>query len=87
MNTNEDFTRLTSNWLNTFINDLAGDKQKVLKRLEDFPGDQGTVKKAIEEGPDVFDKKDTNTCRTLFNFVEFYATGKISSIAVGVVDA
>lgn len=82
----DNFTQMASIWLNKFINDLAKDKDQVLAKLETFKGgDPEIVRQAIENGPDTLDQKDPAICETLFHFVEYYATGKFSSIAVGVV--
>lgn len=82
--TSQEYTNLISEWLNIFIRDLATDKRKVLERVDDFPSNHHLIiKEAIEKGPDVL-PKDPEICKSLFNFIEFYATGKISPIEVEV---
>lgn len=80
---NEQFTQLTSNWLNKFISDVATNKEKVLERVHEFPlAEKDIVRKAITEGPDKLDPNDTEAAKILFNFIEFYATGEITKIEV-----
>lgn len=75
----ETYTLLISKYMNNFINDISENKEKVLKKLEEFPGKSHTlIKKAILEGPDSLPADDTAICRDVFNFIEFYSTGKYS---------
>lgn len=78
--TNDDtYTMLVSKYLNTFINDLAENKEKVLKKLEEYPGkNHMLIEKAILEGPDKLPQADAEVCKDVFNFIEFYSTGRIS---------
>lgn len=78
--TNDDtYTMLVSKYLNTFINDLAENKEKVLKKIEEYPGkNHMLIEKAILEGPDKLPQADADVCKDIFNFIEFYSTGKIS---------
>lgn len=82
------FTGTASKWLNQFINDIARDPNKVVEKVADFPGEPKEVlRKAILEGPNSLSKDDTETAKLLFNFIEFYATGKYSKIEVEKKDA
>ena len=78
--TNDDtYTALVSKYLNKFINDLSENREKVLKKLEEYPGKNHLlIEKAILEGPDKLPATDADVCKDVFNFVEFYSTGKIS---------
>ena len=78
----EQFTQVTSNWLNIFINDLATNPDKVLAKVDDFPGEHKFIKQALKDGPNSLDKRDVKAAKDLFNFIEFYATGKFSNIEV-----
>ena len=78
--TNDDtYTILVSKYLNNFINDLAENREKVLKKLEEYPGkNHMLIEKAILDGPDKLPQADAEVCKDVFNFIEFYSTGKIS---------
>ena len=79
MTNSEAYTLEVSKYMNNFINDIAENKEKVLKKLEEFPGKNHTlIKKAIIEGPGALPADDVNVCKDVFNFIEFYSTGKYS---------
>lgn len=86
MNDDEVFTLQFSKYLNVFLHDLAETPQKVLDKVIDFSGDRDIVRKAINEGPDTFEKTDTEACKTLMNFIEFYNTGSFTKLEVEVID-
>ena len=75
------FTQEVSKWLNVFLDDLEKDENIVLSKLIDFPGDHEIVKRAILESPEVF-AGDVEACKHIFNFIEYYATGKISNVEI-----
>jgi hypothetical protein len=80
MTDNELFTIKISKYLDVFVKDIANDREKVLKVLDDFPGkDHLAIKKAILEGPETLDKTDAKLCKSLFNFIEYYSTNSISN--------
>lgn len=78
--TNSDtYTMVVSKYLNNFINDISENKEKVLKKLDEYPGKNHTlIKKAIIEGPGVLPSDDADICKDVFSFIEFYSTGKVS---------
>lgn len=76
---NEVFTATVSKYLNKFVNDIATNKDKVLAKLEEFPGKYHTlIEKAINEGPEVLPPNDVDVVKNVFAFIEYYSTGKIS---------
>ena len=47
--------------------------------LDEYPGkNHMLIEKAILEGPDKLPQADAEVCKDVFNFIEFYSTGKIS---------
>lgn len=75
----EAFTVTVSRYLNTFINDIAEDKEKLLRALEKYPGKNHVlIQKAIQFGPEELPQDDPEVCKSLFNFIEYYSTGKFS---------
>jgi hypothetical protein len=84
--TDEQFTKDFSQLLFNFLDDLADEskKDKIQDAYERFEGDKSIVHTAITDGLDSFAKDDTNVCKTLINFIEFYNTGHISKIDVEV---
>lgn len=84
---NDQYMQIVSKYINNFINDIAFNKEKVLKKLEDFPSQHHLLlKKAIVEGPDVLPKDDPSICKILYNFIEFYSTGSYSAVDVSLKD-
>lgn len=77
-----DFTERAKPWLNTFTFDLAQTPEKVIDRIKDFPGNQEMVSVALKQGLEVIDPKDPAVAKELFNFIEWYSTGKVSKIEV-----
>lgn len=77
MTESEIFTKEVSNYMNTFVNAISKNKDAVLAKLEDFPGEHHIlIKKAIEEGPETLPQDDAEVCKSMFNFIVFFATGK-----------
>lgn len=78
MTDSEIFTKEISKYMNTFVNAIAKDKEIVLAKLLEFPGDHKVLlRKAISEGPETLPANDTAVCRSMFNFIVFFATGKL----------
>lgn len=85
LQTSEQYTQIISKYLNTFINDVYKNKEKVLTKVDEFPAEHHLlIKKAIKEGPDCLPKDDPKICKTMFNFIVFYATGTIPTVDVEV---
>lgn len=75
------FTKLFSKWLNIFLNDLDSQEDKILEKVETFPGNKEIVRKAIQDF-DSFDKKDESIASEIVNFIEYYATGNFHPMEV-----
>lgn len=79
----DQFTQAASTWLNTFVNDVSSDPEKVVAKVADFPEEpKELIRKAIREGPECLGTEDTKLAKLMFNFIEFYATGKYSKVDV-----
>lgn len=78
----EDFTSKMKPFLNTLTFDLINNKTKVKEKLVKFPGDNKIINQLINKGIESFSSEDTKACKEIFNFVEWYSTGKISEIEV-----
>lgn len=76
------FTARAKPWLNKFINDLADDVEQVKQKARNFPGNKEVIEVALDRGPECLNPKDPYVCKEIFNFIEWYSTGKISNIEV-----
>lgn len=78
MTDSEYFTAEVSKYMNTFLNDLDKNKDKVLAKLETFKGEnQAYIRRAIEKGPETLPQNDVEVCKSMFSFIVYYSTGKI----------
>lgn len=85
LQTNEQYTQVISKYLNIFINDVYKDVNKVLAKVDEFPEEHHLLlKKVIKDGPESLPKDDPKICKTIFNFIVFYATGTIPTVDVEV---
>lgn len=78
----EDFTERMKPFLNVLTFDLINNKSKVKEKSIDFPGNTGIINQLIEKGIESFSAEDVQACKEIFNFIEWYSTGKISEIEV-----
>lgn len=74
----EYFKELGSKWVTKFVDDIALKPEVVLKKVDSFPGNQELLRKVIKEGPAEVDQKDPDIANEIFNFIEFYNTGRVS---------
>lgn len=65
-------------WIGTLTKDICEDKEKVLNKVESFPGDKEIVKFAIEDLGKLPKNNIVGQC--LIDFIEWYNTGSISGI-------
>lgn len=80
METNE-FTKISSNWMNTFLRDLANNKDKIMRSVDSFPGNREIVKIGILEGPEKLGDS-IDAAKEMFNFISYYATGRIQEVEI-----
>lgn len=81
MEDSKQYTKEASKWLNTFIKDICKDKTKVLNKVDEFPlGNHDLIKEAIIHGPSVLPQSNEKVAADMFNFIEFYATGKFKKV-------
>lgn len=73
-------TSKIKDWIETLTKDIDENKEGVLTKLKDFPGNQKIVEYAIED----IEKLPQNnlTGKTIIDFLEWYSTGTITDIKV-----
>lgn len=81
MEDSKQYTEDASKWLSLFIKDLYKNKDKILNKVDEYPlGNHDLIKEAILHGPSALPQTDEQVAADMFNFIEFYATGKFKKV-------
>lgn len=73
-------TEKITKWIGVLTKDICENKEKVLEKVKDFPGDQNIITYAIEDLEKLPKNNIVGQC--LVDFIEWYSTGVVSGIKV-----